>query len=205
VLRVGRSWIYNLAPRICAVLHVAAGVATLAWITGGSEAEPDPVARAEFIAAHATTWRIAWLIWMITAISLIGFFAWWAARATKPHLARTALVIGCAGLLADFFADALLIGWFPTDYARVAPLTLFVSQVVANGLYSLAGSLLMIASTPMPSWYRVWGWAGWLAGFALAIAGAMRWEAMIIATAGLLLVTFTPWVWFANRFLDRLQ
>jgi hypothetical protein len=43
----------------------------------------------------------------------------------------------------------------------------------------------------------------WTAGLALAVAGVMRWETAIVASAGLLLVTFTPWVWFTKRFLDE--
>jgi hypothetical protein len=180
------------APRICAVIHVAAGIATLAWITGGSEAEPDPVARRAFIAAHSFTWRLAWFIWMAGAISLGGFLCWWAARSPKPRLARTALLIGFAGILADFFADALFISWSLVRFTSI------VSQVVANGLYSIAGGILMFASAPMRPWFRAWGWTAWLAGFALAIAGALRWDAAIVASAGLLLATFTSWVWFAK-------
>ena len=79
----------------------------------------------------------------------------------------------------------------------------FVSEVVANGLYSIAGAILMFASAPMRPWFRAWGWTVWLAGFALAIAGAMRWDAAIVASSGLLLAMFIPWVWLANHFLDE--
>ncbi len=189
------------APRICAVAHIVAAVVTLAWIRGGSEAEPDPIVRAAYIATHAPSWRAAWFVWMAAAISLGGFFGWWAARSPKPRLARTALVIGCVGIAADFFADALFIGWVPERYSRHALLTTFVSEVVANGLYSIAGVVFMFASAPMRPWFRVWGWTAWLAGFALAIAGAMRWDSGIVASSALLLATFIPWVWHANRFI----
>jgi hypothetical protein len=191
------------APRICAAIHVVAAGATLAWIRGGSEAESDPAARAAFIAAHALTWRAAWFIWMIAAISLGGFFCWWAARSPKPHLARTALVIGCAGIFADFFSDALFIGWLPERYASLAPFTTFVSEVVANGLYSIAGAILMLASPPMRPGFRAWGWIVWLAGFALAAAGATRWDAAIVVSSGVLLGVFICWVSVADRFLGE--
>jgi len=190
-------------PRICAIIHVVAAVATLAWIRGGSEAEPDPIARAAYVASHATTWRVAWFIWMVAAISLGGFFFWWAARSPKPRLARTALAVGCAGIGADFFADALFIGWLPEHYSSYALFTTIVSEVVANGLYSIAGVILMFASAPMRPWFRAWGWIVWLAGFALAVSGAMRWNAAIVTSSALLLATFIPWVWLANRFLDE--
>ena len=191
------------APRFCSAFHVAAAGATFVWIRGGSELESDPMARAAYIAANAPTWRAAWFIWMIAAISLGGFFCWWAARSPKPRLARMALVVLCAGLLADFFADALFIGWIPERYASHALLTTFVSEVVANGLYSVAGATLMFASAPMRPWFRAWGWTVWLAGLALAVAGAMRWDAVIVASSGILLAAFIPWVWLAHRFIGK--
>lgn len=191
------------APRLCSIVHVVAASATLAWIRGGSEAEPDPMARAAYVASHTPTWRAAWLIWMIAAISLGWFFCWWVARSPKPRLARTALVIGLVGIVADFFADALFIGWVPERYSSYALFTTSVSEVVANGLYSIAGVILMFASAPMRPWFRAWGWAVWLAGFALAISGAMRWDAAIVASSGLLLAMFIPWVWLANHFLNE--
>jgi hypothetical protein len=191
------------APRISAVVHVVAAVATLAWLRGGSEAEPDPAARAAYIAANAATWQAAWFIWMIAGVTLIGFYCWWAARSRKPGLARIALVVGSAGLIADFLADALFIGWFPERYASVALFTTVVSEVVANGLYTTAGVLLMLASAPMRPWFRLWGWVVWFEGYALAVAGAMRWDMAIVASSGILLATFIPWVWLANRHLDE--
>jgi hypothetical protein len=191
------------APRIAGALHVAAAAATFLWIRGGSEAEADPAARGAFVAAHADTWRAAWFLWMAAAAALGGFFCWWAARSPKPRLARVALIVGFAGLFADFFADALFIGWLPERYENFAPFTTMVSEVVANGLYSIAGALLMFASPSMRPWFRTWGWTVWIAGFALAGAGAVRWDAAIVVAAGLLLATFTPWVWFANRFLGE--
>jgi hypothetical protein len=191
------------APRLCSVVHVVAAVATLAWVRGGSEAEPDPMARAAYVATHTLTWRAAWFIWMIAATSLGGFFCWWAARSHKPRLALIALVVGFFGLIADFSADALFIGWVPERYSSYALFTTIVSEVVANGLYSAAGAILMVASAPMRSWFRAWGWAVWIAGFALAVAGAMRWDAAIVISSGLLFATFIPWAWLVNRFLDK--
>jgi hypothetical protein len=140
---------------------------------------------------------------MIAAISLGGFFCWWAARSPKPRLARTALVIGFAGLFADFFSDALFIGWLPERYASLAPFTTFVSEVVANGLYSIAGTILMLASPPMRPGFRAWGWIVWIAGFALVAAGAMRWDAAIVVSSGVLLAVFIGWVSVATRFLGE--
>jgi hypothetical protein len=190
-------------PRICSVVHVIAAAVTLAWIRGGSEAEPDPAARATYIASHTVTWRAAWFVWMVAAISLAGFFCWWAARSPKRRLARTALVIGFAGIVVDVFADALFIMLLPEHYDAYATFVTLTSQAGANGLYSIAGAVLMLASAPMRSWFRAWGWIVWFAGFALAAAGAMRWDTAIVASAGLLMIAFIPWVWLANSQFDK--
>jgi hypothetical protein len=191
------------APRICSVVHIVAAIATVLWIREGSEANRDPILRAGFIASHTTAWRIAWFIWMVGAASLGGFFCWWAARSPKRQLARNALIVGFAGILGDFLSDSLLIGWLPEHYAAyVLPMSV-LSQVVANGLYSVAGALLMLASGYMPSWFRAWGWVVWISGFALAAAGTLRWDAAIVVSSAVLMTTFIPWVWFANRFLDK--
>jgi hypothetical protein len=191
------------APRICAAVHVIAGFATLAWVREGSEANPDPILRAGYIAAHSTTWRIAWFLWMLGAASLGGFLCWWAARSPKPQLARIALVVGFVGILADFLGDSLWIGFVPDHNAAFAMLTSMLSQVVANGLYSAAGAMLMLASGPMRSWFRVWGWVVWFSGAALALAGAVRWDAAIVMSSALLMIAFTSWSWFANRLLEK--
>lgn len=190
------------APQICAVVHAGTAAATLLWIRGGSEAV-DPNERAAFIAAHVVTWRAGWILWMAAAVTLAGFLCWWAARAAKPRLALAALGVAFAGLAADFLADSLFIGWMPDRYAAVAGVTTFVSEVVANGLYSVAGALLMLASARMPAAFRLWGWSVWIAGFALAASGALRWDAGIVAASAILLTLFIPWVWLAARHIQE--
>jgi hypothetical protein len=196
-------WLRRHAPQICAVMHVAAAAATFFWIRGGSEAVSDDIARAHFIRSHVITWRAAWIIWMMAAASLIGFFCWWAAWAVRPRLTATALMIAFAAIAADYFADASFIAWMPDRYADVARGTRFISEVVANGLYSMAGAMMMLATPRLPPRIGLWGWSVWLSGFALAVCGAARWDAGVVASSGVLLVLFTPWVWIAGRALDH--
>jgi hypothetical protein len=187
------------APHICAVVHAATAAATLLWIRGGSEAVADPSGRAAFIGSHVATWRVAWTLWMFSAVTVVGFFGWWAARTIKPRLAAAALGVAFAGIGADFLADSLFIGWMPDRYADVVRFTMFVSEVVANGLYSAAGAMLMRASASLPPAFRFWGWSIWIAGFALAACGAIRWNTGIVVTSALLIALFIPWVWLAGR------
>jgi hypothetical protein len=195
------AWIRRRAPEICAVVHLAAAVATLVWIRGGSEAVADSSHRAAFIATHTGTWRAGWVLWMIAAVTLVGFCCWWAVRSHKRPLAVAALGVAFAALAADFFADSLFIGWMPDRYTGVARATTFVSEVVANGLYSVAGAMLMFASR-MPTTFLFWGWSVWLAGFALAACGAARWDTGIVAASAILLTLFIPWVWLASRRIE---
>ena len=196
------GWARRCAPQICAVVHVVSGIGTLLWIRGGSEAVADPSRRAAFIAGHAATWRAGWALWMIAAVTLVGFFCWWAARSRRPRLAGAALGVAFAGLAADFLADSLFIGWMPDRYADVARVTTFVSEVVANGLYSVAGTMFMLASPRMRGVFRLWGWSIWLSGFALSAAAAITWNGGIVGASATLLALFTPWVWIAGRRIE---
>ena len=196
------GWLRRRAPEICAGVHVVTAAATLLWIRGGSEAVADRSERAAFIAAHAAAWRAGWTLWMAAAVTLVGFFCWWAARCARPGLARAALGVAFTGLAADFFADSLFIGWMPDRYADVARVTTVVSEVVANGLYSVAGAMLMLASARMPRGFRRWGWSIWLCGGALAAFGARPWDTGIVATSAILLALFIPWVGLAGRRIE---
>lgn len=196
-------WIYRHAPRICSVAHLIAAVATALWISGGSEAVADPRDRVAFIAGHVARWRTGWILWMFAAATLVGFLCWWAARSRSALLASAALSVAFAGIAADYFADALFIGWMPEHYLELASIATFISEVVANGLYSIAGALLMLATPRMRARIRYWGWAVWLSGFALAGSRVLRSDHGIVASSALLLALVTPWVWIAGREIDR--
>ena len=193
------------APRLCSIVHVVAA---------GGYAHVDP-RRQRGRTGSAGARRVRGLVHVHVARRLVHLDA-------CSHLARRVpLLVGRAGrrsrrwrgrrslsdssgIFADFSADALFIAWLPEGYSTYAQFTAVVSQVARNGLYSIAGVILMFASAPMQPWFRAWGWTVWLAGFALAVSGAMRWDMAIVVSAGLLLATFIPWVWLANRFLDEL-
>jgi hypothetical protein len=56
-----------------------AAVAMLFALRNGTEAVPNVLERAIYIAEHATLWRIGWIVWMGAALSSVPFFAWWSA------------------------------------------------------------------------------------------------------------------------------
>jgi hypothetical protein len=92
-------------------MHVVAAVGTLVLLRGGSEAVADVGQRVAYVSQHAARWRAGWLLWMLAAQSLAGFYAWWGNRAAV----RTALVaLVCAGV-AVYGVACLLTRAFALD------------------------------------------------------------------------------------------
>ncbi|MGZ7078081.1 MAG: hypothetical protein ACXVJT_01595, partial [Thermoanaerobaculia bacterium] len=107
------------APFWCAALHAIAGIGTLVLLRGGSEAVTDMQQRIAYLGAHPDRWRAGWLLWMIAALSLAGFYAWWGSRisvaagASPARLPFIAFSIAALGLACDFAGESIFIGWMP--------------------------------------------------------------------------------------------
>jgi hypothetical protein len=109
------------APWLCAVLHFAAIAFTAIFLRGGMLTEPKESIRAAYIADNAIAWSTGWLLWMIAAMSLVGFYAWWgstlrlgpAFQPGKPDLrssiATVAVLIAAFGTVFDFSGEGLSI------------------------------------------------------------------------------------------------
>lgn len=182
------------APWICAILNAAAAVAMLFALCGGTEAVSSTTQRATHIAGHALLWRAGWAVWMLAAISLVAFFAWWGAWISSHRLALVALAVALAGLVCDLFSESLLIGWLPDRIDTVAPLASLLAGGAANGLYSVAGLLLTLCTPALRGALRASAWAVWASGFALTIftvSGSVL--GMVISTAALMTL-LCPWV-----------
>jgi hypothetical protein len=179
------------APWICAILNAAAAVAMLFVLRGGSEAVSSITQRATYIAGHALLWRAGWAVWMLAATSLVAFFAWWAAWISSHRLVFIALAVALAGLVCDLFAESLLIGWLPDRIDTVAPLASLLTGGAANGLYTVAGTLLTPA---LRGALRALAWAVWASGFALTVFTiSASVFGMVISTAALMTL-LCPWV-----------
>jgi hypothetical protein len=72
-------WLVRSAPWICIAFHALASL-TLLVLRQGTLAQPDEALRAPYIAQHVTTWSIGWFLWMLSAMSFVGFCAWWGSR-----------------------------------------------------------------------------------------------------------------------------
>lgn len=169
----------NSAPWVCALTNAAAAFAMWLLLRGGTEAAPSLAERAAYIAGHAVAWRAGWGIWMLAALSLVAFYAWWWGAWLSSRLAMAAVLVAALGLSCDLFAESLFIGWLPDRLESIGPLA---SLLTGGGTPFLRGPL------------RLWAWTIWTSGLALTIstlAGSV--PGMMIATVALLLL-LSPWV-----------
>ena len=176
----------------CAVVNGAAAVALATVLAPGVSLAPSP-AGAAYVAEHLVPWRLGWALWIAAALSLLAFFWWWGSRLGWPAIARLAVALTAAGVVADVSAESALIAWSlgqPFDIG--GPLRL--SGIVANGLYSVAGAILTLRTPVLPPWLAQWSWSVWALGFGLALAAAAGSdEASRLFTAALFAL-FVPWL-----------
>jgi hypothetical protein len=190
------------APWLCASLNLVAALAIPLVLSPGMETVRDRAARVNYIGAHPVLWRAGWGIWIVAALSLLGFYAWWAARVRSRSLGIAALALAIAGIGGDLLAESLYIGWLPVDYDQIAPLARLLTGAWGNTLYTLSGILLTLASGWLRGPARSCAWLIWAAGLALggfSLAGNVT--GMAVSTT-LLFILFCPWVAWVG-FLDR--
>ena len=157
---------------------------------------PDLAERERYVSEHLVAWRVSWAIWMIAAATLLWCYAWWRSRV---RASRVALVIAGAGIVADWSSELLLIIGAPDGYAQAAPVAFFLTGAIANGLYTIAGIQLTLASPFTPA-ERAYAAFMWSAGVMLS-AGAILSLPLVTAIAtGELFLLFCPWcLWLSRR------
>jgi len=186
-------------PYACAALNVLASLAMACWLRGGLEVAGDPAARIVYIQAHLFEWRIGWGIWVLAAFSLVAFFAWWGARVKSHDWSVAALAVAVTGLGFDWAAEAVYIGWFPDRMLTLGRAAALLTGAAGNGLYSVAGMVLLWKSPMIKGVVRWWGWAVWTTGLCLAVATAQGNAWAMSALTAVLMVLFCPWVAVAGR------
>ncbi len=203
---------------------LASFVAAFVLGPGTTAFQDDLLLRAGWIAEHTLRWQGGWLFWFAVTLS----FAWsyfalgrhlkasppWPALAIG--LALVAAAVDLVGVLVNMtvlpeLAQALVAGpagagpSLHVVFRSMEGLTYALVNVVAFGLYTLAGLLLLpavFATLGYPRWLAWLGAAEW--GIA-ALATILLVAAPGIAT-GPLLVSFAlyaPWVWGSAVWLLR--
>jgi hypothetical protein len=166
------------APWLCALLHLAALVFMAVFLRGGMLTEPEEWFRAAYVADNVTAWSLGWALWMFAAMSVVGFYAWWASRLLlgpafqpgKPDLrssiATIAVLIAALGTVFDFSGEGL---------------SILVLVERAGSALALEGEL-----------FHPWDAAAFLTverRFTLLSAGAAN---LLYTIAGILLTLITP-------------
>lgn len=189
-----------MAPLACAIANLVAALALAFVLAPATPLVADVAERERYVREHLVAWRIGWATWMLAGASLIWMYAWWRRRVSAPH---SALAIALAGIAADWTAELMLIVGAPDRFAELAPIAFFLTGAVANGLYTLAGIQLTLA-TPLGLGARVYAALMWSAGLSLS-AGAILAIPLVTAIASAeLFVLFVPWcLWLWRHFRPR--
>ena len=191
--RTGK-WLRHITPWASAATNAFAALAMLFALRGGTEAVSSFAERATYIAEHETMWRVGWAIWMAAAVSLVGFYAWWGTWITSTRWVIIAYAVALLGLVCDLFAESLFIGWLPARIETVAPLGSLLTGGAANGLYTIAGVILTLSTRLLRGRLRIWAWAIWTSGFALAICTMIGSVTGMVTSTAALMSLFCPWI-----------
>ncbi len=186
--------------------------------------QPDLLLRADWIAGHTLRWQGGWLFWFAVTLSFAwSYFA--LGRHLRAALPWRSLAIGLAviaaavdlvGVLVNMtvlpdLAQALsgtsagLDSTLQVVFHSMESLANALTNVVAFGLYSFAGLLLLPAVFATPGYPRWLAWLGAAEWGVAALATALLMLAPDLATAPLLLsfALYAPWVWASALWLFR--
>ena len=179
-------------PLLCSAVNAAAAFALGTVLAPGVSLAPSAAGEA-YVAGHLVAWRAGWALWIAAALSLLAFFRWWAARIGWSPVTRLAIGLAVAGVLFDIAAESRLISWSPGQPFDIDS-ALRQSGVAANGLYSVAGLLLLSRTRGLAVPLAIWSGAVWLVGIALAVAAAGSNDDASRLFTVVLFALFLPWL-----------
>src|ERR1700682_6349418 len=151
------TFLKKTAPYWCAALHLVAAIGTVTLLRGGSEGVSDVRQRIAYMSDHPDRWRAGWVLWMLAALSLAGFYVWWGTRVVaRPPI--TAYVLAGFGLVCDFAGELIFIVWTPAPHTAMDRTATLLTAGGGNGFYTLAAILLTLASPGITPGLRRWAW-----------------------------------------------
>src|SRR6185295_10290611 len=160
----------KVIPVSAAAIHMVAALAMVAIIRPAADPRIALPERIAWFEAHLALWRASWATWMLGAVSLIAFYAFWGARLGSRKILWSAVLIAMLGACFDLTCEARLVAASKDTLAAAVDAAGFWTTVFANGFYCVAGVLLTLV-TPMPRWLSAWSWAIWATGFGMSAAG----------------------------------
>jgi hypothetical protein len=205
-----RAWLrLSRAARLAFAVHLVAGLAMALILRQGLETNADLTDRLRFVAEHRLWWTAGWLSWTVAAVTILNFYARFAAahssRGVSPAPLRTAVLLTIVAVGADWTAQAIEIVVLP-GLARAASVTDFLAWhraavvstgFLANGLYTISALLLVWASRrAYPRWIQTAGF-GVVTGGSILSAAAWVDSAVGMLVANILLMPCLL-VWLAG-------
>lgn len=193
-----------------AALNVVAAAALLLVMKPGLPVEGSTLeARMAFVRERTVLWCGGWLLWHGATIALLAFYVGLAGTVGRrsPLASAVAVVCAGAGLAADFAAQSISMGLAPTlgpaAFEVAEGVVSVVSGYLGNGLYTLAGAILVWAGrAELPRPLVLLSLPAWVAGFALSAACLARSPAAQLASTAVLFPTFVLWSALVGRWLS---
>jgi len=191
---------------------------------GTTARQPDLLLRTEWIAEYTLRWQGGWLFWFAVTLSFAwSYFA--LGRHLDAKLPWRSLAIGVALIAAAVDLVGVLVNMtvlpelaqsltsIPAGpdpillvvFHSMESLTNALTNVVAFGLYSFAGLLLLPAVFATPGYPRWLAWLGAVEWGIASLATILLVLAPGLATGPLLLsfALYAPWVWGSAVWLLR--
>jgi hypothetical protein len=205
------------APWWCAALHLAAVLAMIFLLRQGTLAEPEAIRRATYISNETAVWMTGWALWMLSAASLVAFYAWWGSRLSAPLGATAAVLLAALGMVCDTSGESLMIlvlveraapaisestgaSWDSAAFEGLERTITLLTAGAANGLYTLGGILLTLKTKGLPKLVYAAMWGTWIAGAGMTVAALVDHVGGMTVTTAVLFPLFIFWVvWLGWR------
>ncbi|HLH22267.1 MAG TPA: hypothetical protein VK066_07075 [Chloroflexota bacterium] len=191
-------------------VHVlAAGAMLVALEPGLPVAGSALAARMAHVSERTAVWWLGWLVWHAADFALLAFYVALAARWGRwaPIRCRLALLLAGAGLADDLGAQVVYMAVAP----RLGPEAFVVAEAVAgvltgyvaNGLYTVAGLLLVWAGArELPCYLVALSLPVWAAGFGLSAASLVGSPDGQFWSVAVLMPAFIGWTLLMGRWLS---
>jgi hypothetical protein len=207
------SFIVSRAAYAAAVLNLVAPLATLTLLRPGMPLPGSTLtARMAYVSSHTGAWRAGWLVWHAAAIALLLFYLalalrWWTHAPLRCGLA---LLCAGAGMAVDLGAQAVYIGLAPSldggAYAMVERAAIVLTGYFGNGMYTLAGILLVWAgAAELSRPLALLSAPVWAAGVALSAASLLDSATGQFWSTAVLMPALALWSVFTGRWLSSEQ
>jgi hypothetical protein len=106
--------------------------------------------------------------------------------------ALIAFAVASTGLACDFSGESIFIGWIPAPDTALHRTSSLLTGAAGNGLYTIAGIILTIATPSLP--LKWWAWLAWASGIALSVFTILDIPRGVVFASGALMALFIPWV-----------